>query len=444
MQFSQLADHLKGQLIGDNVAVGGISIDSRTIEPGEIYVALIGERCDGHDYINEAVQKGAAGVICAYKVETNVPQLIVEDTKKALADCARYYRQTVSIPFAAVTGSCGKTTTRALLESILKQSHDVLASIKSFNNDIGVPLTLLRLKPKHQFAVIEMGANHPGEIAQLTHLVQPNVAIITLAGAAHLDGFGDIAGVACAKGEIFQGLSEEGTAIINADDQYADFWKNLVGNRKILTFGIKANADVTAKNIKTMRDGSEAFDLFVNDEQVSIELPLVGEHNVMNALAAAAAAKALGISLEDIQKGLAQVSAEKSRLVVHEGFAGARIIDDSYNANPTSVRAAIEILAKQSGRSILVLGDMLEMGDESSQLHRELGELAKAARIDQLYCYGNETKNTAAGFGYDAKHFSDHDSLISSLKNHLDNDVTVLVKGSNSMQMSKVAKALMI
>lgn len=441
MQLSRLADHLDAILVGSNIDFTGISIDTRTLVPGDVYIAIVGDRCDGHDFIAEAEKKGAVCVISAYPVDSTLPQIVVDDTKKALTDCARFYRQTVDIPFVAITGSCGKTTTRALLESILRQSHEVLASVKSFNNDIGVPLTLLRLKPKHQFAVIEMGANHPGEIAHLTHLVQPSVAVITMAGEAHLDGFGDVAGVACAKGEIFQGLPEAGTAIINADDHYANFWKNLVGDRHVLTFGMHTDADIVARNRGETAEG-ERFDLIVKEEVRSIQLPLVGVHNVMNALGAAAAAVALGVSLNDIQKGLNHAKAEQSRLIVSRGLAGAKIIDDSYNANPTSVKAAIDILSVQGGESVLVLGDMLEMGAHSAQLHQMIGEVAKAANIDHLYCYGEETKNTVDGFGANAKHFRDHATLIEDLKRLLHKNVTVLVKGSNSMQMSTVVKAL--
>jgi UDP-N-acetylmuramoyl-tripeptide--D-alanyl-D-alanine ligase len=287
-----------------------------------------------------------------------------------------------------------------------------------------------------------LGANHAGEIAFLTHLVHPDVAIITNAAAAHLEGFGDIEGVACAKGEIFQGLSAQGVAVINADDSHADFWRQLAGSRRILTFGVKNSADVMARNIRLNEAGQARFDLVISGDSQSVQLPLMGVHNVHNALAAAAAGHALGLNLELIKAGLDSVEGEQRRLFEYKNTEGALIIDDSYNANPLSMRAAINLLAERAGERILVIGDMKELGENSLQYHQNVGVEAKTSGIEQLYCYGDLTRHAAQSFGKKAYFFSDQSELVQALKPHLRTQVTVLVKGSKSMQMDKVVAAL--
>jgi len=368
--------------------------------------------------------------------------LQVNDTHKALTQLAAYHRAKMQATIIAVTGSCGKTTTKSLLASVFSQQAETLANSSSFNNNIGVPLTLLKLKSKHRYAICEIGANHPGEIATLTHLVKPNIAIITNAAAAHLEGFGDIDGVACAKGEIFQGLQADGIAIINADDAHADFWKKQLGEHRIVTFGIKNNADVMATDIQLNARLQASFQLVTPAGKIQVTLALMGEHNIMNALTAAAAAYAANIAIPKIKKGLALTQAVDKRLIEKTGYRNAVIIDDSYNANPLSTSAAIALLAKRAGDSMLVLGDMLELGENADQLHKTIGQLAKKEGINTLYCIGKHCKHTAAAFGENAHHFEDHASLIKTLRDHLHENMTVLIKGSNSMNMHQVTEAL--
>ncbi len=349
----------------------------------------------------------------------------------------------MNIPIIAVTGSCGKTTTRAILASLFSQGGKVLSSENSFNNAIGVPLTLLRLRSDYDFAVIEMGANHAGEIAYLTQLVRPTLAIITNAGPAHLEGFSDLQGVACAKGEIFQGLPADGIAIINNDDGFADFWRSLIGGRQLFTFALHHPADVTATQIVVGLDGRSQFHLKLLEESAEVNLPLMGEHNVLNALAASAAALALDIPIESIKAGLEAVAPVKGRLVERRGYKGALIIDDSYNANPSSVVAAIKVLSKREGESILVFGDMLELGIGTEQFHRDVGEEAQRSGITRLYCFGPNSRFAANAFGEHGYHFDTQEKLVEALKQYLHGHITVLIKGSNSMKMNKVTQALL-
>lgn len=442
MKLSEVALLLRAELRGMDAVFAGVSTDSRTLKPGQLYFALRGENFDGHDFILNAAQAGAAAAVISQEAHADIPCLKVANTRQALAELARFHRQQFSIPMIAVTGSCGKTTTRGLLASIFSQVGEVLASVNSFNNDIGVPLTLLQLTPAHQFGIIEMGANHSGEIAFLTHLVHPEVAIITNAAQAHLEGFGDLEGVACAKGEIFQGLGSAGFAIINADDSHANFWRQLAGSRRVLTFGIENSADVRALNINYTDNGLPSFELHCGGESCEINLPLLGAHNIYNALAAAAAGYSQGLPLIAIQKGLNGVQPEKRRLVEQQIPGGAAIIDDSYNANPLSMRAAIDLLARRSGERILVMGDMRELGENARHYHQQVGIEAKNSGIDHLFCFGDLSRHAAQAFGRRAYFFADQKELIQALKPYMRKSVTVLVKGSNSMQMDKVVSAL--
>lgn len=444
MSLSQAAAILNATLHGPDAEFDAVSTDTRTLKPGELFVVLQGPRFNAHDFIQQAADIGAVGAIVSDRVgEVSLPTIKVQDTKLALAQLASYQREQVNVPVIAVTGSVGKTTTRALLASVFRQCGNVLASESSFNNNIGVPLTLLRLRKTHDFAIFELGANHPGEIAYLTQLVKPTVAMITNAGPAHLEGFGDIDGVARAKGEIFQGLDANGTAIINNDDHYALLWRHLITNSRIITFGIKNTADVMATDIHVNASGYPTFQLVLpHDVAIDITLPLMGEHNVINALATAAAAYAFNLPMEAIKKGLESVAPVKGRLVVRKGYRGATIIDDSYNANPSSVGAAINVLAHRPGNSVLVFGDMKELGQGSEQFHREIGEQALRSGIGRVYCYGPLSRYTVNAFGNNAFHFEDKQALISALKDNLNENVTVLVKGSLSMGMGQVAAAL--
>ncbi len=360
----------------------GVSTDTRSLDPGNLYVALRGERFDGHDFIQNAIDKGAAAVLIDRDSECAAPCLRVTDSRVALADLARAWRQQFTLPVVAVTGSNGKTTVKEMLRSIFAQADTpVLATQGNLNNDIGVPLTLFNLDAAHTHAVIEMGANHVGEIALLTDIARPDVATITQCAPAHLEGFESIEGVAQAKGEIFSGLSQRGIAVINDDDVFAPYWRGLIDTQQHTIFGFALDTETDFQAYSIGLDISanpvQVFDMSTPVGEITISLPLLGRHNVRNAIAAAACAVAAGFDLEQIQRGLAALEAVPGRLFMHNGRW--RVIDDSYNANPGSFRAAIEVLAKFPAPRALVMGDMFEMGDDSERFHREIGQAAKPA-----------------------------------------------------------------
>ena len=442
MKLKDAAEIVGAEYNGTDTNFETISIDSRVTAKDYLFIAIVGENFDGHDFVKDAVKTGAVAAIVSKPVSTDIPCLVVSDTRHALANLACHHRLAMPAIVMGLTGSCGKTTVKTLLANILSQHGKTLSNVYSFNNDIGVPLTLLQLKPSHDYAVCEMGANHPGEIALLTHIVKPDVAAITNAAAAHLEGFGDVRGVACAKGEIFQGLRANGIAVINADDDYADFWKKQVGEHRIVTFGRHNAADVMATSIELNAQGQPSFQLVLPNDEVTVQLRLIGEHNVMNALTAAAMAYAKNVSIVAIKAGLETTGSYSRRLNEKKGYAGATIIDDTYNANPLSTAAAISVLAQRGGDSVFVLGDMLELGKHTDDLHRQIGEQAGQLGIHRLYCYGKHSRFAAEAFGENAYHFDDRDALLAALRDSLHADTVVLIKGSKGMGMDKIAKAL--
>lgn len=444
MKLSILARNTQGKLLGPDVNYTGLSIDSRSIKPHELFIAIRGEKFDGHTFIELAKQRGAAGALVDHAIETDLPLVVVQDTRKALGELAKQHRREFSIPIIALTGSCGKTTTKEMIRSILAEVGPVLTNFKNFNNDIGLPLTLLNLTAQHCYAVIEMGANHAGEIKYLTHITQPNVALITNIGPAHLQGFGSIAGVAQAKAEIFSGLVKNGVAIINADDKFADTLQKECMPFRVVRFGLSDVTDFFATNIQMDVDGKTSFLLHApNGKEMMISLSLPGQHHVLNALAAAAAASQVGIELPLIKSGLEKMQPVPGRVIVSKTKVGATLIDDSYNANPSSVAVALKLLAHYSGQRIFVMGDMGELGQNAVDYHRQIGQLAKELNIDDVYTCGDLSKETAKAFGANAKHYPNHQELILALKPHLQENVTILIKGSRSAQMEKVAAALM-
>lgn len=435
---------LNTPLISDNCEFSNISTDTRTLQAGDLFIALTGPNFDGHDFIATAAEKGACAMMVERQTSTPLPQLIVKNTTEALGLLAAYHRQQFHIPVIGITGSCGKTSTRALTASILNQCGPTLFSESSFNNAIGVPLTLFRLRSDHQYAVIEMGTNHFGEIAYLTQLAKPTIAVITNAAAAHLEFLLDLDGVARAKGEIFLGLDAQGTAVLNADDAQLHVWEKMVQpSCKILRFSLTKPTDFYAKQIEFDSEGKPHFTLVTPLGETNISLPLLGKHNVANALAAAAATYAMGASLAAIKAGLEQSNAVKKRLNAHTLAPEVVLIDDSYNANPLSVTAAIEALAQRGGNTILVLGDMKELGPRAQQHHTDIGQLAKKSGITHLYTYGTLSNAATTAFGDGAQHFTDQTALIDSLKRDVTPPATLLVKGSLSMRMSKVVESLL-
>jgi len=420
--------------------VRGINTDSRTIKQDELFVALKGDKFDAHDFISHAYDRGANAYLIDHEIENVKPALIVQDTRIAFGQLAKAWRSKFDYPVVAVTGSNGKTTVKEMVNSILSVQGNVLATKGNFNNDIGVPITLFRMTDSHDSAVIEMGANHMGEISYLTNLVQPDVAIITNAAAAHLEGFGSIEGVSRAKGEIFEGLTNSGTAIINHDDSYYSFWNELVGNKRKISFGLDSNSDVTCE-IKT----NNVLDIKVkNSVRFEVQLPLLGKHNVVNALAAIAATIALDIPVNTIKQGLESMQAVPGRLVRKDGLNKSIVIDDTYNANPASLAAAVDVLSSFSGEHHVVLGDMGELGIDEIKLHEEAAHVIKQGKVKYLYTIGSNSQYTTNIFGKGAQHFSSRKELIEKLKDNLKENDSVLIKGSRAMQMEKIVDAVCV
>ncbi len=442
MTLSELAKHLSAEP-APHTSFNGISIDTRTLSPGNLFIAIPGEKFDGHNYLAEAIKKSAVAAVVNRKLDASIPLIIVKDTIDALGKISALWRNQFSLPLIGVTGSTGKTTLKNMLASIMRaacqnDAGKVFATEGNKNNNIGLPLMLARLNKNHRYAVIEMGMNHFGEIEYLTQLAKPTVAVINNAAEAHLAGVGgNVQGVAKAKGEIFLGLAKNGTAILNRDDAHFEYWRNLVKNHAVLTFGLNRAADVTA----TLA-ANQTITLQTPKGQMSVNLPLLGKHNVMNALAATAAALAINIDLTAIKQGLEQVRPAPGRMQQYLLENGIKVIDDTYNANPYSLQAAVNTLASFSGKKILVLGDMKELGPEEVQLHTNAGKIIHAAGIDHLFTLGKLTAATAESFGKNAQHFSEYEKLLAALQPYLQKNTTLLVKGSRSMQMEKVVAGL--
>lgn len=442
MQLSELAKLLEAPLEGEDLTIPSISINTRELTPGQLFIALKGEQFDGHDFLQEACNKKAAAAIVSKDVQLPIPVIRVKDTRIALGKIAAFHRNKFKVPVVALTGSCGKTTTKTMLASILSEMGSTLSPEKSFNNDVGVPLTLLQLNSEHQYVVLEMGANHPHEIAYLSGIAKQDVSLITNVAPAHLEGFGTVEGVAKAKGEIYQGLSDQGIAIINVDDQFAPFWQKSLGSRSTLSFGIVNHADVKAMNISLDDEARAQFDVEYPDGKLHIQLPLPGNHNVMNALAAIAAAHVLGANKDAIVQGLQKVTPVSKRLIRYRGRAGSFVIDDTYNANPLSVSAALATLTHGVGEKIFVFGGMAELGKDEEKFHTEVGQKARNLGINKLYACGKLSQFSVDAFGENGFHFQDQQSLIEALKKILHPNAVVLIKGSRSAKMENVVQAL--
>ncbi|MCX7628380.1 MAG: UDP-N-acetylmuramoyl-tripeptide--D-alanyl-D-alanine ligase [Methylophilaceae bacterium] len=449
MLLSEAAQATSGDLRGPDLRFLGVTTDSRLVTGGDLFVALHGTRFDGHDFVAQCFERGAvAAMVCREPLHGDKEKLagsllMVRDTRKGLGDLAAYWRGKFVIPLAAITGSNGKTTVKEMLANILRAysgSEAVLATEGNLNNDIGLPLTLLKMRDTHRYAVAEMGMNHLGEIAYLTRIARPTVALVNNAQPAHLEGVGSVEAVARAKGEIFQGLTDDGTALINADDTFAPFWKGLAYPHRIMTFGLEQPADVSADYVLEPEGSSVQLKTPVGN--VTLHLNVPGLHNVRNALAAAAAGLALGVTVAAIATGLEGFSGVRGRLQRKTGCCGCTLIDDSYNANPASMRAAISVLASLSGKKIFVMGDMGELGSEAAVMHAEIGAAAKEAGITALYALGEMTRHAVAAFGSGAHHFDRAEALAAELLKMLDENTVVLVKGSRFMRMERVVELL--
>ncbi len=467
MLLSQAAQALHAAMNGADVRFTAVSTDTRTIQQGDLFIALKGENFDGAKFVAQAAQAGAvAAVVNADSALDGAPcpLIRVPDTRIALGKLAAHWRAQFAIPLVAITGSNGKTTVKEMLSAILRQQtkidsldsslsqrgrvgvgelyegddEGVLSTQGNFNNDIGMPLTLLKLRAHHRYAVIEMGMNHFGEIDYLTHLARPNVAVVNNATGAHLQGLGSIEGVARAKGEIFAGLVSEGTAVINADDTHAALWRRLADQHRVFDFALGHPANIQGK--WSVQGFGGVIQARTPAGELKFQLQVPGEHNARNALAAATAALALQVSLTTIVKGLEGFGGVAGRLQRKQAVHGATVIDDTYNANPASMHAALEVLAQAAGKRIFVLGDMGELGDDAVQFHREIGVAARELGIERLFALGAMSAGAVSEFGAGAQHFADIESLQTALEKEMDAQTMVLVKGSRFMKMERVVR----
>ncbi len=444
IQLSEIAQVLNAQHVGKDTIFRFVSIDSRTLNPGDCFIAIQGPHFDGHHFVGHALDKGAAAAIVTHELALDIPQLVVANTDQALTDLAIWRRQQLTLPILSVTGSCGKTTTKSMIASIMSYCGFVHAGKKSYNNHYGVPLTLLGIDPEqHQFAIVEMGANHKGEIAHLTAITQPKIAAITMAAPVHLEGFGSMEGVAAAKGEIFQGLPADGVAVINQDDVFAEYWKQLIGNKQVVTFGFAVDANFRAFEIQVGEAHQPAFTLQTPMGNIRITLPLLGEHNILNALAASAVTAIAGAPLDAIRRGLESMHPVDKRLVKRVGYLGVEVLDDSYNANPVGVEAALRVLAASHKEKVFVLGEMAELGTMANAFHAQLGKQAREYGVSKLYTVGTLTQDTVAAFGAGAKYFLDQQALIEQLLQDLTPNMCILVKGSFCNRLDQVVKVLL-
>ncbi|WP_054178357.1 UDP-N-acetylmuramoyl-tripeptide--D-alanyl-D-alanine ligase [Trabulsiella odontotermitis] len=439
----QLADILCGELHGQDLTIDAVTTDTRQLTAGCLFVALKGERFDAHDFADQAKAGGAGALLVSRKLDCDLPQVVVKDTRLAFGELGAWVRQNVPARVVALTGSSGKTSVKEMTAAILNQCGNTLYTAGNLNNDIGVPMTLLRLTKAHQFAVIELGANHQGEIAWTVSLTRPEAALVNNLAAAHLEGFGSLAGVAKAKGEIYTGLSENGIAIMNADNNDWLNWQSVIGNRKVWRFSPNAaNSDFTATNIHVTSHGTE-FTLQTPNGSMDVLLPLPGRHNIANALAATSLAMAVGADLQAVKTGLASLTSVPGRLFPIPLAENKLLLDDSYNANVGSMTAAVQVLSEMPGYRVLVVGDMAELGAESEACHVQVGEAAKTAGLDRVLSVGklSQAISNASGVG---EHFADKAALIARLRGIVEEKqmITILVKGSRSAAMEEVVRAL--
>ena len=454
LQRAALATH---GLATMQVEFDSVGTDSRSIEPGQLFVALRGERFDGHDFVHHAIQQGAAAAMVDQQwfeqssLANPAPLLVVADTRLALGALAAHWRANFQIPVIGVTGSNGKTTVKEMCASILRAqasldgfepARAVLATAGNLNNDLGLPLTLLGLREDHRFAVVEMGMNRPGEIEYLSCIARPTVALVTNAHRAHLEGMGGVAEVAREKGAIYGGLQADGIAVVNADDDFGETWCEMNAQRSCTRFGLDNDADVCASYI--LKGQTTEVAVQTPAGRIDIELLVPGRHNVLNALAATAATLGAGASIEAVARGVESYAGTRGRLERKAGINGAVIIDDSYNANPDSVRAGVDVLAATPGRTILVLGDMGEVGEAGAQLHDEVGGYAKSQGVDALFGLGEMSGVATRNFGDGGRHFSRIEELVAALRKTLDGETVVLVKGSRFMRMERVVDELLV
>ncbi len=442
MSLAEAANIINGQAQGENVEFYGVSTDSRTIKKRELFVALSGENFNGHEFVSNACLKGAVAALVSEDVDAQIPRIKVNNTLTGLQQLAASWRNRFEIPLVGVTGSNGKTTVKELIGAILNAAYDdVLVTQGNLNNHIGVPLTLLKLNAKHQIAVVEMGMNHAGEISRLTQMLRPTVALVNNAMLAHIEAFDNVEAVARAKGEIFEGLADDGIAVLNADDDNYSLWKKLIGKRKYIDFGLDSHAAVTAK--VTYASDCLHLDIKTPSGKFDCKVNLLGKHNAMNALAAVATACALGIKPEKIQQGLESVYPVKGRLQPVGLGKNILLLNDSYNANPDSMKAGIDVLIQFEGKKkILIAGDMGELGGPGPKLHAMIGRYAKDQQIDCFISFGSLMAGAAKAFGENGFNTENLDELLQRLESEITQSCVILVKGSRSMRMERIVEYL--
>ncbi|ANI30924.1 UDP-N-acetylmuramoyl-tripeptide--D-alanyl-D- alanine ligase [Yersinia entomophaga] len=444
VSLQYLAEQLNAELVGNDDMITEVTTDTRQVTAGCLFVALKGERFDAHDFAEAAVAAGAGALLVSQRLLVDVPQIVVKDTRLALGQFAAWVRQQVPARVVALTGSSGKTSVKEMTAAILRQCGNVLYTSGNFNNDIGVPLTLLRLTPEHDFAVIELGANHIGEIAYTTDLSRPEAALVNNLAAAHLEGFGSLAGVAQAKGEIFAGLPAKGIAILNADSHDWPHWQSTLAHKQVWRFSPQAGEDTDfyASDVRIHQQGMD-FTLHSPFGNVAVSLPLPGRHNIANALAAAALAMSVGADVDAVRQGLSQLQAVKGRLFPISLAEGKLLLDDTYNANVGSMIAAAQVLADMPGYCVMVVGDMAELGETAEDCHRQVGEAARLAGVDKVLSVGKLSQLISHASG-NGEHFQDKSALTARLAALLSEHqvITVLIKGSRSAAMESVVQAL--
>jgi UDP-N-acetylmuramoyl-tripeptide--D-alanyl-D-alanine ligase len=448
MSLAEAASAIGASVRGADVRFESVSTDSRTLSRGALFVALSGERFDGHRFIDAARERGAAAAMIEQRAasalhEGAFPVLVVEESRLALGRLAAHWRGRFDVPLIVVTGSNGKTTVKEMIAAILRAhcgEEGALATEGNLNNDIGLPLTLLRLRQAHRAAVVELGVNHPGETAALAAIASPTVALINNAQREHQEFMGSVAEVAREHGVLFSALRTEGVGVINADDEHAGYWRGLLAGRRVCDFGVDRPAQVSGRHALT--DFGSEIQLRAPQGAARIELHAEGRHNVLNACAAAAGALSAGAELDAVARGLAAFRAPGGRMRRLTASSGARLIDDSYNANPDSVRAAIDVLAAQRGTRLLLLGDMGEVGERGTEFHREIGAYARERGIDRLYATGALCRAAVEAFGEGARHFATTEELVAAAKDELSPQAAALVKGSRFMRMERVVHAL--
>lgn len=444
MTLQEMQTLTGGQLRGADASFSAVSIDSRTLQADELFIAISGENFNGNNFVSAAAEKHAVAAITTEKIETTIPTLEVEDSRIALGQLGTFNRSLSEARVIALTGSQGKTTVKEMTANILACCGEVLKTQGNLNNDLGAPLTLLRLEDKHQFAVIELGANGPGEIAYSSTLTMPHIAHITNIAPTHLEGFGDLDGVARAKGEIWESLADDGIAVLNIDDAYGSQWLEKLKSRHVVSISAlgKANADYKISDLKFDDAMHSSFNLVTPKGSIEIKLPLPGQHNVANAIAAAALSMQAGAELKTVKEGLESMRSVNGRMNVLSGLNKSILIDDSYNASPSSFKAAIDVLAQHEGTTIIAMGEMAELGSEAFQAHMDIGLYAKDKGINYLFGIGALSESALSGFAGEGKISADLEELAKHIKPMLDQNVKILIKGSRSAGMDKLVQQL--